>query len=725
MTTRRSEPEQTLERTKRELDESQARFDSLFAHNPDAMLAVSVDGTITEINDACMRLGGFALEQIVGQPYAAFLPSHEHARSKVLVARVLRGENVNFTLDSFRADGSQLELEATLIPRYSSGNVVGFYGIMQDISAQRAAERRAEMQRKRIRSLYFIAASSDFPDVRMRASLEMGCRALGLAIGTVVDATGPTLRLDAVHRNPNAPDIQEERLFEMARYVIEHGASAAPVAFPDGLAARLDIGTEPFGALVFASTLTPTIEFSETDADLLGLISTLIAGVIERSRQRARLRSMAYYDALTGLPNRTFLTEKLRDAVEIAQSRLGRVALLFLDLDHFKDVNESLGHLHGDRLLQLVAQRLVAELAERGTVARTGGDEFMVLLMDCDGVAEVRAIAESILASISEPFTLSEYEQFICASIGVSVYPEDGRDAHTLMKNADIAMYRAKDRGRNGYYFYNSALESPIHMRISQEKLLRRALDNNEFLIYYQPQLDIRSGEIIAVEALVRWNHPKAGLIEPSHFIPSAEISGLIVPLGTWVLETAARQVTQWRTRFGALRLAVNLSARQFYQRELRTGVLVSIASAGLEPNALELEITESAAMSDAAQAVGIVRDLKSSGIRIAVDDFGTGYSSLTYLRRFSLDVLKIDRSFVSGVGGEQSDETIVKTVIAMAQSMSLEVVAEGVETLAQLAFLTEHGCDVAQGFIIAPPLAPDDFERYLVERRERIATAR
>jgi len=285
-------------------------------------------------------------------------------------------------------------------------------------------------------------------------------------------------------------------------------------------------------------------------------------------------------------------------------------------------------------------------------------------------------------------------------------------------------MYRAKDRGRNTSFVYNSSLEAPIHMRLSQERLLRRALDVGEFEVFYQPQIDLRNGAIVSVEALVRWNHPKSGLIEPAHFIPSAEISGLIVPLGDWVLATAAKQVHSWQASLGPLRLAVNLSPKQFHQRDLRARVIDSILAAGLDPRSLELEITESAAMSDADSTVAIVRDLKNAGIRFAVDDFGTGYSSLGYLRRFDIDVLKIDRSFVTGIGVQPSDETIVRTVLAMAHSLGLEVVAEGVETEAQLAFLRQHECDLVQGHVVAPALPAKKLEALLRERRGAVASA-
>ncbi|MGB6985752.1 MAG: EAL domain-containing protein [Candidatus Aquilonibacter sp.] len=697
---------------------------SLFEHNPDGVLSMNSAGTVIDVNDAAMRISGFARESVLGAHFHEVVPEHERERTLAAFTRALGGHPVSFNLEAPDAGGLPIELEITFIPQYKGGERVGVYGVLQDITERRTAERHAEMQNLRIRNLYFIAASGDYPDVRMRASLEMGCHACDLTLGAVVEMTNGTPRIEAIYREPSADTIADDEIIAMAKNVASLPGAAIPVPFRNGVAMRLDVAGEPYGALVFADPAGATREFSPTDADLLGLIATLIAGTIDRSRQRARLRAMAYFDALTGLPNRVFLAEKLRDAIEVAQSRLGRVAVLFLDLDRFKDVNDTLGHARGDRLLQMVAQRLVKELGDDATIARMGGDEFVVLITDCRDPEHVRDVGERILALVSEPFLLDEYEQYISASIGIAVYPEDGRDDQTLIKNADIAMYRAKDRGRNGYYFYNPTLEAPIHMRLSQEKLLRRALEYDQFVVYYQPQLDVRTGDIISVEALLRWNHPKSGLIEPSHFIPSAEISGLIVPLGDWVLETAAKQVERWHRELAPLRLAVNLSARQFHQRDLRARVLQALENAKLDPAFLEVEITESVAMSDAAQTVGIVRDLKAAGIRIAVDDFGTGYSSLAYLRRFALDVLKIDGSFVIGVGHEVFDETIVKTVIGMAHSLGLKVVAEGVETMSQLAFLAEHSCDIVQGYAVAPPLPAAEFEDFLIRRREASAAS-
>jgi diguanylate cyclase (GGDEF)-like protein/PAS domain S-box-containing protein len=690
---------------------------SLFEHNPDGVMVLRRDGTILDANEACARMGGYLREELVGRSYEELIRHADRPVAAMAFTRALAGEPASLTIETRRSDGAPICVQCTLIPQYQGGERVGAYAVLQDISERRAAERRAEMQSLRIRNLYFIAASGDYPDVRMRASLEMGCHACHLMVGAVVERTADGSRIEAVYRDPNADGVADDDILAMANSVAALPGAAFPVRFPNGIAMRLDVAGDPYGALVFAGN-APARDLSSTDADLLGLIATLIAGTIDRSRQRARLRAMAYYDALTGLPNRAFLADKLRDAIEVAQSRLGRVAVLFLDLDRFKDVNDTLGHARGDRLLQMVAQRLCRDLGDTATIARMGGDEFVVLLTDCRDSEHARDVGESVLALITEPFTLEDYEQYISTSIGIAVYPEDGRDDQTLIKNADIAMYRAKDRGRNGYYFYNPTLEAPIHMRLSQEKLLRRALEHNQFVVYYQPQLDLRTGEIVSVEALVRWNHPKSGLIEPGHFIPSAEISGLIVPLGDWVLETAARQVQRWHRTLGALRLAVNLSARQFHQRDLRRRVVQALELSRLAPSFLEIEITESVAMSDAAQTVAIVRDLKASGIRTAVDDFGTGYSSLAYLRRFALDALKIDGSFVIGVGHEAFDETIVRTVIGMAHGLGLEVVAEGVETRGQLSFLSENHCDIVQGYVIAPPLPAEEFENFFHRRR-------
>jgi diguanylate cyclase (GGDEF)-like protein/PAS domain S-box-containing protein len=699
---------------------AQAQLQSLFEHNPDPVLAIDLGGTITQCNDAMVRVSGIVRETIVGRHYGALLPRSIRPRFEKAFATASAGAPASLAFAIVNAHERQLEVDGTIIPQYSSDRVVGIYAIFQDMTERRTAQRHAEMQQQRIRDLYYIAASGRDPESRIRASLEVGARAFGFAAAAVVDTTSDPAVISAIYRNPAAAPVSDARIVAAAQSAQRSAHSGQPAISLHGVAMLIEVAGGPYGVLVFASQRGAPQTFSDTDADLLGLISTLIAGAIENDRSRAQLRSLAYFDSLTGLPNRTYLSEKVRDAIEICQLRLMGTALLYLDLDGFKDVNDTLGHARGDRLLQLVSQRLLATVGDRGSVARMGGDEFVVLLPQCHDAEEAKTMAERLIGAIAEPFELEDYEHFISASVGIALYPEDARDDQTLIKNADIAMSRAKAGGHGSFFFYNPTLEAPIHMRLSQEKLLRHALDLDEFVVFYQPQLDLRTDRVVSVEALVRWNHPKTGLIAPAHFIPSAEISGLIVQLGDWVLSTAARQVRAWQQKLGTLRLAVNLSARQFHDRDLRRRITQALADAGLAPDCFEVEITESVAMADAAQTAQIVRDLAAGGIRIALDDFGTGYSSLAYLRNFAIDVLKIDSSFVHGIGRSSGDETIVNTVIGMAHSLDLEVIAEGVETREQLAFLVQRGCDAVQGFVIAPAMPAQELEKYMASRRKR-----
>jgi len=440
----------------------------------------------------------------------------------------------------------------------------------------------------------------------------------------------------------------------------------------------------------------------------------------EMRRTRAHMRALAYYDSLTGLPNRIFFQERLRDALEHAPGHAPCVALLFLDLDRFKDINDTLGHALGDRFLQLVGERLVLLVKNRGIVARLGGDEFVVLVPRCSGKEEVRALAEELRHSVDQPYRIEGYEQYITTSIGIALYPEDGRSDQALIKNADIAMYHAKEQGRNAYFFYEESLEAPIRTRLAQEKELRSALTREEFMLQYQPIWRLADGNpIVAVEALVRWNHPTQGLILPDLFIPAAEASGLIVPLGEWVEQTAAQCMRKWQERFGFMTLALNISARQFHQRDLCDRLVSIVTDAGLTPQSIEVEITESMALFDAEHAIETIHALKRAGTQIAIDDFGTGHSSLSYLRRFDADHIKIDRSFVAGIGSRGSDETLVKAIVAMGHSLGLEIVAEGVETTDQYEFLRSQGCDLVQGNLFAPPMDPAPLEELLAAHRE------
>lgn len=439
----------------------------------------------------------------------------------------------------------------------------------------------------------------------------------------------------------------------------------------------------------------------------------------EMRRTRAHMRTLAYYDSLTGLPNRIFFQERLRDSLEHATGQVPCVALMFLDVDRFKDINDTLGHALGDRFLQLVGERLVLLVKNRGVVARLGGDEFVVLVSRCSGSEEVRELAEELLASAEQSYRIEGYEQFITTSIGIALYPDHGRNDQALIKNADIAMYHAKEQGRNAYFFYDESLEAPIRSRLAQEQQLRGALKREEFVLQYQPIFRVSDGNpVVAIEALIRWNHPTLGMLAPDAFIPAAEASGLIVPMGEWVERTAAGRMREWQERFGFMVLAINISARQFHQRDLCERLVSIVTEAGLTPQAIEVEITESMALFDAEYAVETIHALKRIGTQIAIDDFGTGHSSLNYLRRFNADHIKIDRSFVAGIGGPGTDDTIVTAIVAMGHSLGLKIIAEGVETAEQYDFLRAQGCDLVQGNLFAPPMDPQQLEILLAGKR-------
>jgi diguanylate cyclase (GGDEF)-like protein/PAS domain S-box-containing protein len=414
----------------------------------------------------------------------------------------------------------------------------------------------------------------------------------------------------------------------------------------------------------------------------------------------------AEHDFLTGLPNRMLLNDRIGQAVASARRRKKQVAVLFLDLDGFKHINDSLGHPVGDKLLQSIGKRLTATVRGADTVSRQGGDEFVVLLADLAQAEDAVTMAARILRTVAMPHSVDPHDLHVTTSIGVSVYPDDGEDAETLIKNADTAMYQAKENGRQSYQFFKPAMNARAVERQSIEESLRRALERQEFAVHYQPKICMRTGTITGAEALIRWTHPVRGIISPAQFIPVAEDCGLIVPIGRWVLYQACEQAHEWQAvGLPAITMAVNVSAVEFQDEAFLPGLLHILEKSRLDPRLLELELTESALMKRVESTASILRTLKESGLRIAVDDFGTGYSSLSYLRKFPIDSLKIDQSFVRQIGKGVDDAAIVTAVISMARSLKLRVVAEGVETFKELEFLKAHECDEAQGYYFSRPV--------------------
>ena len=414
----------------------------------------------------------------------------------------------------------------------------------------------------------------------------------------------------------------------------------------------------------------------------------------------------AEHDPLTDLPNRLLLNDRLDQAIAMATRRNGRVAVLFLDLDGFKHINDSLGHLTGDKLLQSVAKRLLDCVRAPDTVSRQGGDEFIVLLQELNKSNDAIIAANRILEAVALPHSIDQRELHVTTSIGISIYPSDGLDAETLIKNADTAMYQAKEGGRHGYKFFGSEMNVRAVERQSIEEDLRSALDRNEFTLHYQPKINLKTGEISGIEALIRWNHPRRGLIPPLQFIPIAEDCGLIVPIGAWVLREACTQARAWAVAgLPPMTMAVNVSAIQFRSKDFLERMFAIIGETGMDARSLEIEITESVLVKHAEVATVILRAIRDIGVRVSVDDFGTGYSSFSYLRKFPLDSIKIDQSFVRQITPKTEDAGIVSAIISMGHGLNLRVIAEGVETDEDLAFLKAHHCDEAQGFLFTRPL--------------------
>ncbi|QBE63227.1 bifunctional diguanylate cyclase/phosphodiesterase [Pseudoduganella lutea] len=436
------------------------------------------------------------------------------------------------------------------------------------------------------------------------------------------------------------------------------------------------------------------------------------------------LQHQSTHDALTGLPNRQLLVERLHEAIGQAMHEGHALWVVSLDLDRFKFTNSRVGHRGGDRLLQVVANRLQAALRPGDTLARLGGDEFALTLLPERGERRPRPEqVQRLLAALAAPLVLDDKEQFISGSAGVAVCPEDGTDAAVLIERADIAMFRAKEMGGNNYQFYTTAMRERLGERVQMETAMRRALERGEFVLYYQPQVDIATGRIVAMEALVRWQHPELGMVAPARFIPLAEETGMILPLGAWVLESACRQLVEWQSEGREyLRVAVNVSARQMAEQDFVQSVARVLEQTGLDPISLELELTESAVMNDVEHAIEVMRALKGLGVKLAIDDFGTGYSSLAHLKRFAVDVLKIDQAFVRDLTIDPDDAAIVTTIIALAANLNLQVISEGVETLDQLSFLREHGCSQMQGYYFSRPVPATAISTVLDENEAQLA---
>jgi diguanylate cyclase (GGDEF)-like protein/PAS domain S-box-containing protein len=479
------------------------------------------------------------------------------------------------------------------------------------------------------------------------------------------------------------------------------------------------VGLPPACILIRSDGVELAIEDSSAPIhDRYGRVTGAVMVFHDVSTARALTTKLAYiaqHDTLTDLPNKALLNDRLRQAIALAQRHHTALALLFLDLDRFKHINDSLGHSVGDRLLQSVALRLTECVRAADTVSRLGGDEFVILLSEVAHEQDAAVSADKLLQSIRMPYVLDDHELHVTASIGIVVHPGDGTAVEELLQNADSAMYEAKNRGRNNYQFYRSDLNSTASERQSLESGLRHAIERQELHLYYQPIVNLSTGVIAGVEVLIRWQHPTLGLVLPDRFISIAEESGLIVPIGRWVLREACGQAKAWQDAgLPGIRLAVNISAVELRSKEFVTGVETILADTGFDPRCLELELTETFLMQDSKSTSVVLSAIKALGVQLALDDFGTGYSSLSYMRRFPIDTLKVDRSFVRDLTLDTSDASVVRAVINMGRSLHMRVVAEGVEAAGQLVFLKEHGCSEAQGYHYSGPLPAAEFADWM-----------
>jgi len=727
--------------------EVEERYRTTFDNAPVGIMHTAIDNyRILRANRKLCEMLGFTQDELLAMTSTDIVhPDYRFTDQSRYKNQMLKNEVPSYSSERkfLRKDGSSIWVNRTVsLVHDAAGKPLYFIRIIEDISERKQAEQRQAMEHAVTRVL----AEAETLAEAIPKIIQTICEAMswqcgacwqwdeetgllrctecwGVAVPEIREfvtenrsrtmepktASGQGLvrRIYKTGQPVWITDISQYKGLQRASLLIKAGLHGA-FGFP------LRHGKEVLGAMEFFHS-----DVREPDDMLIQItrsISDQIAQFVVRQKAEERVRRLAHYDELTGLPNRTMFNERVSHALTRALRTARTLAILFIDLDRFKNINDTLGHEAGDRVLKEVADRLRGCLRESDTVGRLGGDEFVVLIEEPPRPVNAALVAQKILAAMGTPFLVQAQEFHITASIGISTYPDDAADMQTLMKDADIAMYRAKEQGKNNFQFYSAQINAHSIERLSLESGLRRALERDEFLLHYQPKLDIRSGRITGVEALLRWQQPVQGLIPPAQFIQLAEETGLIVPIGAWVLKTACAQNKAWQLEgLAPVRVAVNLSPRQFAHENLLEDVARVLEQTGLDPAFLELEITESVVMQNPEQAVVLLNRLKALGIHLAIDDFGTGYSSLSYLKRFPLDTLKIDRMFIRDLPDDSDDAAITQAIIAMARSLRLSVVAEGVETAAQLSFLRDCECDEIQGFYFSRPQPENDIALLLL----------
>lgn len=655
---------------------------------PDATIVVDNDGIIHQANQAAATLAQLPLPEIIGQHcHTLYHPVTTGHESCPVCQCIEHGEAArNLEL---HARSSNTFFDYALSPINISTAQEGMVQTIRDITPRKRAENRLKESQQYNRML-FESSPVGLALCRMNGTLVDINQAFANIIGRTI---AETLKCSYWDITPEKYSEMELAILEQLNQCGSYGPYEKEYLHKDGHLVPVRLN----GMLL------------ERDGETY--IWSSVEDIAQQRAAQERLDFLAYHDPLTGTPNRLLLNDRLQHALQVASRSGEKVAVMFIDLDRFKNINDSLGHTIGDQLLQHVANRLKLLIREQDTLARVGGDEFVILLEKIRGNSDVMAIAEKMMSAFETPLLIDQHSLYLTLSIGIALYPQDGQTPDTLIKNADAAMYRAKEIGRNACHFYTAELTDTAAEKLNLENALRNALGNDELVLHYQPQYELDTGRLLGAEALIRWNHPERGLLHPASFIELAEESGLIIPIGDWVITTACAQMREWLAAAIEIdTISVNVSGLQFQRGNIVDAVKAALQKSGLSAQHLELEITESIIMAKPAAAIAALHELKALGVMIAIDDFGTGYSSLSQLKHLPVDKLKIDQSFVRDIPFDKNDEAIACAVIALGQSLKMRVNAEGVETAEQRSFLISHGCSEGQGYLYGRPVTGADF---------------
>ncbi len=685
------------------LADSREMLQLILRYAADSIVTIRADGTVESFNQAAERMFGYAASEVVGRNVSMLMPEPYRAEHDEYLARYLRTHEKR-VLGSLREVTARRKDETTFPLELSVSEIETedkhfFTAVLRDITDRKRAEelsaRLGRILEHSSNEIYIIdAAELRFVQVSRGAMVNLGYDADEIS----------RLTMRAIQ-----PDVPNEK-FDVLTKPLRLGQS--------DIVSYETVFRRKSGECYAVQVRLQLSRFEDR-----AVFMAIVQDITERKRSEEQLHFLANFDPLTGLPNRVQLQKRMLQCIADAERHQRLLAAMFIDLDRFKLVNDTMGHEAGDELLRVIARRLIETLRTGDTVARHGGDEFVVLMANVAEINDIDRIAEKVLQRLSVPVRIGGRELYVTPSIGISIFPTDARSPDELLKHADTAMYFAKEQGRNGYRHFTSELNARSARRLALETSLRQALDRGEFVLHYQPQVHASSGQVIGAEALVRWRHPDLGLVPPSEFIPLAEETGLIVPLGKWVLETACTQAKKWAlSGFPNVRVSVNISGCQVARDALARTVRVALDVSGLDPRALDLELTESLLMQNLDETADLLGTLARIGVTVSMDDFGTGYSSLSYLKRLPINSLKIDRSFVRDVTSDADAAAIVSAIIVMARGLRINVIAEGVETHDQFEFLRTALCSSVQGYYFSRPIPFDDFHELLKSNNARFA---